>query len=291
MGKIVVLIIDGQPIFRAGVRKALAQHNGLETLEILDCAPGIQGEEAKRQISENSPDVALLDINLDVDRSSPSGLDLGSYISRHFPATKVVMLSGNTNADELFHVVKTGAVAYLCKDSTAEELLDAIRRVSSGEYLINDNSRERPGVAERVLEQFQNVALMGEAAEASVPKLTPKEIEFLKLIGEDNPNRQIAAILGISEQDVKGYVSVILRKLNACDRAHSVMLALCNDWLSIESSENVPQPQEQLDTEPVQLEKVGPARRSTKSTAKSRRRGSTKSGEAAILTREAPRKR
>jgi DNA-binding NarL/FixJ family response regulator len=104
MRKIVVMIIEGEPFFRAGLRQALSQHDGLE---ILECDPEAEGKTAIAQITASSPDVALLDIGY----PTLPGLDLGKKIARSFPATKVVMLSANPNEDddELFEVIKSGA--------------------------------------------------------------------------------------------------------------------------------------------------------------------------------------
>jgi DNA-binding NarL/FixJ family response regulator len=239
MSKTRVLIVDSQPIFRAGVRRALAHECGLEKLEILDCAQGNEGQEALRQIEENSPDVVLLEVG----GPFSDGLALSTSITRSFPATKVVALSADHNADELFDVIKTGAAAYLSKDSSIEDLTEALRRAEMGEYPINDGLVSRPKVASLVLDQFENMASDSgpeDVREKVVTPLTAREDQFLSLIAEDNSNRQIAEILGISEQEVKECVSVILRKLNASDRAHEVMKSLCNDWLSLQDGERLP---------------------------------------------------
>ena len=235
MRKVIVMIIDNQPFFRAGVRQALSQQKNLEILEVLECEPGEDGEEAMRQVATNSPDVVLLDIGYPFLK----GLDLCKKISRNFPGTKVVILSTNPDDDdeELFEVIKTGAVAYLrSKNITPEDLIDIIRRASAGEYPINDSVSIRPRVAWRVLRQFQDMASMGRAVEDITTPLTAKEIQILSHIAEGNSNKRIANILGISEQTIKNHVSAILRKLNANDRAHAVMLAVRNGWISIQST-------------------------------------------------------
>jgi two-component system, NarL family, response regulator DegU len=231
MRKIVIMIADSQPFFRAGVRQALSQQSSIEILDILECEPGDEGKEAMAQITANSPDVVLLDVGY----PSLRGLDLGRKIARYFPATKVVMLSANPNDDdeELFEVIKTGAVAYLrSKNCTPTELIEAIKRASRGEYPINDSVSSRPKVAWRVLRQFQDIAAMGKTVEEITTPLTPKEIQILTHVAEGNSNKRIASILGISEQTIKNHVSAILRKLNANDRAHAVFLAIRNGWIS-----------------------------------------------------------
>ncbi len=163
MRKMIVMIIDNQPFFRAGVKQALGQQQeSFDILDVLECEPGEDGEEAMKQIATHSPDVALLDIGYPFLK----GLDLCKKISRNFPGTKVVMLSTNPDEDdeELFEVIKTGAVAYLrSKNITPTELIGILRRACAGEYPINDAVSSRPRVAWRVLRQFQDMASMGRA--------------------------------------------------------------------------------------------------------------------------------
>jgi two-component system response regulator DegU len=252
MRKIVIMIIDSQPFFRAGVRQALAQQNTLDILDILECEPGDEGRDAIAQITANSPDVVLLDIGY----PSLRGLDLGKKIVRYFPATKVVMLSSNPdeNDEELFEVIKTGAVAYLrSKNCTPTELIDAIKKASRGEYPINDAMNNRPKVAWRVLRQFQDIAAMGKTVEEITTPLTAKEIQILTHVAEGNSNKRIANILGISEQTIKNHVSAILRKLNANDRAHAVFLAIRNGWISTQPGANVNQKGEPVSAKPLSV--------------------------------------
>ena len=233
MRKTIVMIIDREPFFRAGLRQALSQQ---DVLEVLECDPE-EGKAATEKIAASSPDVALVDIGY----PTLMGLDLGKKIARSFPATKVVMLSANPNDDdeELFEVIKSGAVAYLrSKDCTPTRLMETIKRASHGEYPINDSVSSRPKVAWRVLRQFQDIAAIGMTIEDITTPLTSKEVQILNYIAEGNTNKRIASVLGISEQTIKNHVSAILRKLNANDRAHAVFLALRNGWISIEVDNN-----------------------------------------------------
>jgi two-component system response regulator DegU len=234
MGKTVVLILDGEPFFRAGIRQTLAHQ---ESFEIHDMDPGEKGQEAIARISETSPDVALVSLGY----PGMIGLELSKKIARGFPSTRVIVLSSNPNEDddELFEVIKTGAVAYLrSKTCTAEELVDTIKRASRGEFPINDCVSNRPRVAWRVLRQFQDIAAAGMTLEEITAPLTPKEVQILSHIAEGNTNKRIAALLGISEQTIKNHVSAILRKLNANDRAHAVFLALRSGWITVEANRN-----------------------------------------------------
>ena len=224
MNKITIMIIDKQAFFRAGMRQALSQQSDFK---ILDCD---LAQEPLELIEADSPDAVLLDI----DFPTLSGLELSRRIARRHPNTRVVMLSPNHNDDELFEVIKTGAVAYLNKNTTVEELVSIIRRACGGEYPINDSLVARPKVAEHILKQFQDIVSMGKTMETITAPVTPRETQILNYIADGNSNKQIARILEISEQTIKNHVSSILRKLNADDRAHAVALAIRHGWISAE---------------------------------------------------------
>ena len=225
MNEIAVVIIDKQAFFRSGVRQALSEQAGFRVLE------GAPNDESLDIIEAESPDVVLLDINF----PALSGLELGRKIARRYPNSKVVMLSPNSNDDELFEVIKTGAVAYLNKNTTTEELVNVIKRAFHGEYPINDSLVTRPAVAEHVLRQFRDIVSAGKVMETVTAPLTYRETQILNYIAQGNSNKQIAHILEISEQTIKNHVSSILRKLNANDRAHAVALAMRNGWIPAEA--------------------------------------------------------
>ena len=225
MGKTVVTIIDKQALFRVGVCHALSQQ---PDFEVFDCAPN---QNPMALIEASSPNVLLLDI----DYPSLKGLELARKIALHCPTTKVIMLTSNPDDKQLFEIIKTGAVAYLDKSITAEELTKVIRQVSRGEYPINDSILARPKIAKHVLRQFQNThSNNGEIIEVIAAPLTSRETQILNYIAEGNSNKQIAYILEISEQTIKNHVSNILHKLNANDRAHAVVLAIRYGWISAE---------------------------------------------------------
>ena len=233
MDKIAVMIVDKQALFRAGVRQALSDQ---PDFELFDCDPNWN---PLGLIESNSPDVLLLDI----DFPSLSGLDLAKKIILRYPATRVIVLTSSYDDKQLFEVIKTGAVAYLSKDTTTEELIKTIRQASIGQYPINDSLVTNPQVAEHVLKQFQNMVSMGKGMEVVTAPLTSRETQILGYVADGNSNKQIARILQISEQTIKNHVSAILRKLNANDRAHAVVLAIRHGWISVEEiplPDNVP---------------------------------------------------
>ena len=230
MDKISVLIVDKQSFFRAGMRQALASQ---PDFELLDCSPG---PELLPLIESNSPSVVLLDI----DFPSLSGLEACREVVRYYPNTRVIILTPRIDDEELFEVIKTGAVAYLDKNTSTDKLTETVRQAHLGRYPINDDLTARPRVAEHVLKQFQSIVSMGKAMETVTAPLTSRETQILSYIAEGNSNKQIARILEISEQTIKNHVSAILRKLNANDRAHAVVLAIRHGWISIEEKTEPP---------------------------------------------------
>jgi len=217
------MIIDEEAFFRAGVCQVLAEQ---PDFEILDCDPS---DSPLEMIDAHLPSIALLGSSL----GAHNGLELGRKIARYYPNTRVIMLSPNPDDEELFEVIKTAAVACLSRNTDAEDLINTIRRASRGEYPINESLITRPRVAQRVLEQFQDISSMGRAMETVIAPLTRRETQILNYVSEGNTNKQIADILGISEQTIKSHVSAILRKINANDRAHAVALAIRNGWISV----------------------------------------------------------
>ncbi len=225
MDKIVVTIVDKQALFRVGVRHALSQQ---PDFEVFDSAPS---ENPIALIEANSPNVLLLDI----DYPSLRGLELAREIALHCPTTKVIILTYRPDDKQLFEIIKAGAADYLDKSITAKELTKSIRQVARGDYPINDSVLARPKVAEHVLKQFRSIHnINGKTMDTIVVSLTSRETQILNYIANGNSNKQIAHILQISEQTIKNHVSNILRKLNANDRAHAVVLAIRYGWISTE---------------------------------------------------------
>lgn len=229
MDKIKVLVIDKQTYYRAGVCQALA---GQDDLELSDCSPD---DKPIGLIETTAHDIVLLDI----DPPSFSGLSLGRDIARYCPATKLIMLTpARLNDEELFEVVKVGAVAYLSKNTSPEDLSEIIKKVFGNEYPISESLLARPKAAETVLKQFQSIVTNGngKAMESVISPLTFREIQVLNYIADGNANKQIALTLEISDQTIKNHVSSILRKLNANDRAQATAIAIRNGLIHEEAA-------------------------------------------------------
>ncbi len=223
MEKIRVFLVDESPLFREGLGQALSRTEDIEVV----AESGID-DEAVESIASFSPEIVLLDICLPL----LTGLNLGRQITRHSPATLVIILTPYDDDEQLFQAIKSGAVGYINKGATADELASTLRRIHQGERPINDMVLGRPKVAEKVLKQFQDLPLIGVAMETLATPLTPRELEILSYVARGYVNKQVADKLGISAQTIKNHMSSILRKLDANDRTQAVVMAIHYGWIS-----------------------------------------------------------
>ncbi len=225
-----LLIVDDHPLFRQGVRWALAAYD-----EITVVCEASSGEEALQWLQtappNQEPNVVLVDLNL----PGMSGLELTRQLRHQYPRVGVVMLSIYENDEQAFNALQAGAAAYRSKDINPKDLADILRRVARGEYVINDVVLEEPKVASRLLSQFRNLPDdLSTTPDADFPLFTPlsdREIEVLERIAAGGSNKEIADALGISTQTVKNHISSILRKLSLNDRTQAVLYALRRGWI------------------------------------------------------------
>ncbi len=225
-----LLIVDDHPLFRQGVRWALTSED-----EITVVGEAASAEDALEWLANTGPNqepnVMLVDLNL----PRMSGLELTRQVRRQYPGIGVVMLSMHQNDEQAFNALRAGAAAYRSKDVKPKVLVEILRRVARGEYVINDMLLEEPRVATHVLSQFRNLPqALSTMPDADFPIFTPlsdREIEVLERIASGGSNREIADSLGISTQTVKNHISSILRKLSLNDRTQAVLMALRRGWI------------------------------------------------------------
>jgi two-component system, NarL family, response regulator DegU len=214
--RIQVFIISQQSLFIQAL-----EHVFSETADITILGMTPVNNDVLKAIDNLPPDVALLDL----DGITEAALDLARKIKARSPNIGVITLTSNTDDNQLFAALKAQAVAYISKESSANQIIETVRRVARGEHPINESLTDRPKLAEHVLQQFQELSSKNEA-EAFISPLTPRETEILEFIAKGYLNKQIAAELGISEQTIKNHVTSILRKLNANARTEAVVVAI-----------------------------------------------------------------
>ncbi len=209
-----ILIVDDQHIIRQGVKSMLECYTDLQVIgEAENGQQAISMLEgyANDRIATIHPDIVLLDIRMPV----MDGVAATKIICQSYPQTKVIVLTTFDDDEYVSQAVRLGAKGYLLKDTEPAEIAAAIRAVYKGHTQLG------PGLLEKVL--------LPEHIFPSLPpelaRLTPRELEVLKLIASGANNREIANTLFLSENTVKNYVTNILDRLNVRDRTQAALLA------------------------------------------------------------------
>jgi DNA-binding NarL/FixJ family response regulator len=222
--KVKILLVDDHALFRLGMRQILEQQDDFEVVAEAEDSRG-----AFEAAAQHGPDIVLLDLSI----PPPGGIETTQRIKREVPATGIIALAVAEDEDQLFEAIKAGAAAFILKDISPDDLVTIIRRVNTGEYLINDKVFARPSVASRVLKEFRELAVYGQEAAPIFAPLSPREVEILDNIAKGMTNKQVAYALSISEQTVKNHMSSILRKLSVNDRTQAVVYAMKQGWIRI----------------------------------------------------------
>jgi len=210
VSKIRVLLADDHDLFRQGVRRLL---EGVSDLEVI--GEGRTGEETVRLVEDLIPDIVLLDITM----PGLSGIDAARLIKTASPRTGVIMLTVHADEEFLFEAIKAGAMGYLLKDASPDDLVRAIRLIYGGEGLL------APSMAAKVMREFARTREAKELAGVLNP-LTVREIEILQHVAEGLANKEIAHKLSISERTVKNHLSNIMEKLHVNSRTQAAVYAL-----------------------------------------------------------------
>jgi DNA-binding NarL/FixJ family response regulator len=217
-----ILIVDNHALFRVGIGNILEREADFEIVGEAD-----DSRTAVDRALEKAPDIILMDLSL----PAPGGIETTQRIKRELPSTGIIVLAASEDEDALFDAIKAGAAAFILKDVGPDDLVTIIRRVVSGEYLINDKVFSKPAVASRVLKEFRELAVYGQEAAPIFAPLSPREVEILDNIAQGMTNKQVAYALSISEQTVKNHMSSILRKLSVNDRTQAVVYAMRQGWI------------------------------------------------------------
>jgi len=221
--KIRIIIFSKQGLLRQGLEESLSQVNEIEILPAAEI-----NDHLLSMMSKMPPDVAIVDI----DALDGSGLTVTGKLKQYLPSIGIIALTSNDNDVQLFEVLKAQASACLNKETCAAELVDSVKRVAHGEHPINDDLITHPILADEVLIQFHELSRHTET-QALVSLLSFREKEILDFIAQGLINREIAALLGISERAIQNHVTSILRKLNANARTEAVVVAIKKGIITI----------------------------------------------------------
>jgi DNA-binding NarL/FixJ family response regulator len=205
-----LVIVDDHPVVRDGLRGMLESQPDFEVV-----GEGANGEEAVQLASSLEPEVMLMDLRMPV----MDGVTALERIKSSSPAVKVLVLTTYDSDADILPAIEAGAMGYLLKDTSREDLYSAIRATARGESVLS------PGVAARVLGQMR---APGEE------KLSSRELEVLQLVAEGHSNKEIGDRLHISQATVKSHLIHIFDKLGVSDRTAAVTSALRRGILSLD---------------------------------------------------------
>lgn len=207
MEAITVMLIDDHRVVRQGLRDFLELQEDIEVV-----GEAASGEEGVQLARELLPEVVLMDLVM----PGIDGVEATRQLKAASPSSKVIVLTSFADDNKVFPAIKAGAISYLLKDISPEDLAHAIRAAQRNEAVLH------PEVAAKLMQEFSTPR----ANEAPVEQLTPREMDVLRLIAKGKSNREIADALIVSEKTVKSHVSNILSKLHLADRTQAAIYAL-----------------------------------------------------------------
>lgn len=207
-----ILIADDHSVVRAGLRALLERQGRFRVV-----AEAATGEEAVAKAQESQPDVAVLDVRM----PGVSGIEACRQIIETVPGCRVIMLTSYAEDELLFAAIQAGASGYVLKRIGDNELIQAIERVSRGEGMLD------PAMTATVFTEMRKANQAQHAA--AFASLTSQELAVLALVAEGLTNRQIAIKLYLGEGTVRNYVSSVLQKIRASNRAEAAAYAVKNN--------------------------------------------------------------
>jgi DNA-binding NarL/FixJ family response regulator len=205
-----VALVDDQAIVRAGLARILSPSDGFEV--VAECADGRQAVE---ELPAARPDVILMDIRM----PKLDGIAATTQLRAIASPAPVLVLTTFGEDEVLWGAVDAGAAGFILKDSSAEDLIAAIRAVAAGGAWFD------PAVAPRVLDRYRRVVAPATRAAVRLEELTEREHAVLRLMARGATNAEIATSLHVAEATVKTHVGSIFSKLGARDRAAAIVFA------------------------------------------------------------------
>jgi DNA-binding NarL/FixJ family response regulator len=207
-----VLIADDQPLMRAGFRMVLDVEEDITVV-----GEAANGEQAVHGAQRLQPDVVLMDIRMPhLDGIAATRRITGAQSGS---AARVLILTTFDLDEYVYDALGAGASGFLLKDSSPDQLVNAIRVVAGGEALL------APSVTSRLIGQFARTREHRPQPPPGLDELTSRELEVFKLLARGMSNAEIAESLGVSDSTIKTHVAHVLAKLGLRDRIHAVVLA------------------------------------------------------------------
>ena len=207
-----VVIVDDHTLFREGLKTLLQMEDDIEVVADAESA-----EDVVELVWQTRPDVLLLDIRM----PQGNGLDAVPAVLRISAGTQVLVLTACDEKEEHVRAFKLGAKGVILKDSARQTLMQAIRTVCRGEMWMD------PRMSGVLVEELARMGADGDTPSIrSESGLTERELEIVRLVASGNKNKEVGALLAISERTVKTHLTNVFQKLGVRDRVGLVMYAL-----------------------------------------------------------------
>jgi NarL family two-component system response regulator LiaR len=211
-----VLIVDDHTIVRKGIRALLAEIAGIEVV-----GEAADGQAAIAQAERLHPDVILMDLAM----PRLDGIEATRQIKASQPESRILVMTSFATDDKVLPAIKAGALGYLLKESSPQDLVQAIRQIQRGESSLH------PTIARKVLQEITHPS----DRPPTPDPLTKREAEVLLLVAQGLSNQDIARKLNISDPTVRSHVSSILSKLHLATRIQAALYALREGLVSLDA--------------------------------------------------------
>ena len=223
-----VLIVDDHPLFRQGVIDVISSSDLIRVV-----GEASDGEKGMELIRSDFPDVAIVDINL----PGINGQQIARQVDQEKISTKTILLTAFDDKEQMLHSAWAGASGYCAKDIEPYKLIQAIIEIDHGNYVMGDQVLTKPEFSQWLDEQMGEARHLFSDPGSPFHPLSLREMDVLKRVVEGMSNKEIASVLGISQQTVKNHITSILRKFGVEDRTQAVVYALKRGWIHLNNGE------------------------------------------------------
>ncbi len=232
MDEVSIVVVDDHPLFRQGVINVLSLEFGFKVVGQAE-----NGTNALTLIRNLRPCVAVVDINL----PGMNGQQVTRRVVQEKLPTRIVLLTAYDDHEQIIHAAWAGAAAYCAKDVDPLQLIQTIKEVVAGKFVIEGHVFDQKELEYWLEEEMEKARHLYSEPGSPFHPLSDREMEVLTCVVKGMSNKEIASSLGISHQTVKNHVTSILRKFGVEDRTQAVVYALKRGWVKLTDKYSLPQ--------------------------------------------------